>query len=144
MRCSEFCPPEIEVVRGSLLEAALGGGGNMFTIWQSGGDDGEAWVIGVLPLFGVGSRSGVRCLIGVRALSGVRDRSEVRGIGDWLCPGSNRPGALPPHLGRAGPFQGSSGTGRSRAASLLAGSSSRWRIVDQGDFTNYFVEGPGW
>ena len=87
VRCSRFCPPEIEVVRGSLLEAALEGGrGNVLTIWQSGGDDGEAWVIGVLPLFGVVSRFGVRCRIGVQALSGVRDRSEVRGTGDWPRP----------------------------------------------------------
>ena len=54
VRCSRFCPPEIEAVRGSLLEAALeGGGGNVLTIWQSEGDDGEAWVIRVLTLFGV-------------------------------------------------------------------------------------------
>ena len=54
VRCSGFCPLEIEAVCGSLLEATLeGGGGNVLTIWQSGGDDGEAWVIGVLPLFGV-------------------------------------------------------------------------------------------
>ena len=87
VRCSGFCPPKIEVVRGSLLTAVLeGGGGNVFTIWKSGGDDGEAWVIGVLPLFGVASRSGVRCLIGVRALFGVRDRYEVRGTGDWPRP----------------------------------------------------------
>ena len=60
VRCSGFCPPEIEAVRGSLLEAALeGGGGNGLTIWQSGGDDGEAWVIGALPLLGVASRSEV-------------------------------------------------------------------------------------
>ena len=84
MRYSGLCPPEIKVVHGSLLEAALeGGGGNVFTIWQSGGDDGEAWIIGVLPLFGVACRSGVRYLIGVRALSGVRDRFEVRGTRDW-------------------------------------------------------------
>ena len=58
--CSGFCPPEIEAVRGSLLEAALeGGGGNGLTIWQSGGDDGEAWAIGALPLLGVAFRSEV-------------------------------------------------------------------------------------
>ena len=45
--CSGCCPPEIEAVRGSLVEAALeGGGGNGSTIWQSGGDGGEAWTHG--------------------------------------------------------------------------------------------------
>ena len=63
-----------------MVEAALeGGGGNGSTIWQSGGDDGEAWYAWDLPLTGVASRSRVLCLIGVRALSGVRDRSEVLG-----------------------------------------------------------------
>ena len=117
VRCSRFCQPEIEVVRGSLVEAALeGGGGNVFPIWQSGGDNGKAWVIGALPLFGVAFRSKVWCLIGVRALSGVQDRSEVRGTGDWPCPDLTDPvlfrltwgerilsGALPELAGREPP-----------------------------------------
>src|ERR1700738_1935249 len=58
--CSGFRPPDIEAHRGSLLEAALeGGGGRGLTIWQSWGDDGEVWVIGALPLPGVASRSEV-------------------------------------------------------------------------------------
>ena len=92
MRCSRFCPPEIEVICGSLLKATLEGGrGNVFTIWQSVGDNGEAWVVWVLPLFGVASRSGVQCLIGVRALSGVWDQSEVRGTWDWPRPDLTNP-----------------------------------------------------
>ena len=81
------CLHEIEAVRRSLVEAALKGGGrNGSTIWESGGDDGEAWNAWALPLSGVASRSGVRCFIGVRALSGVRDQSKVLGTRDWPCP----------------------------------------------------------
>jgi hypothetical protein len=83
--CSGCCPPE--AVRGSLAEAVLEGGvGSGSSIWQSGGNDGEAWCAWDLPLSGVASRSGVWRLIGVRALSGVRDRSEVLGAGDWPRP----------------------------------------------------------
>ena len=45
-----FRPLEIEAVRGSLVEVAFEGGRtNDSTNWQSGRDDGEAWVIGALP-----------------------------------------------------------------------------------------------
>ena len=92
MPCSGFRPPNIEAVRGSLLEAALeGGGGRGLTIWQSWGDDGEVRVIGALPLPGVVSRSEVWCRIGVLTLSGVRDLSEFRGTGDWPLPDRTDP-----------------------------------------------------
>src|ERR1700738_3852706 len=90
--CSGFRPPDIEAVRGCLLEAALeGGGGRGLTIWQSWGDDGEVRVIGALPLPGVVSRSEVWCRIGVLPLSGVRDLSEFRGTGDWPLPDRTDP-----------------------------------------------------
>jgi hypothetical protein len=83
--CSECCSPE--AVRGSLTEVVLEDGiGSSSSIWQSGGNDGEAWCAWDLPLSEVASRSGVWRLIGVRALSGVRDRSEVLGAGDWPRP----------------------------------------------------------
>ena len=52
--CSGCCLPKL--VRGSLGEAALEGGrGNGSTIWQSGGDDGNALCEWELPLSGVAS-----------------------------------------------------------------------------------------
>ena len=148
--CPGFSPPEIEAVRGSLVEAALeSGGGNGSTIWQSGGDDGEAWDAWALPLCGVASRSRVPCLIGVRALSGVRDQSEVLGTGDWprsvqahpvifcltweervLSKAPNLSGAFPTLAGREPP-------------PCWLGTYNRWRILHQCNFPDYLVEGSG-
>lgn len=58
-------PPQIEVILGSLVEAALkGGGANDSNIWQFGGDASEACAMGALPLYGVDSRSKILCLAG--------------------------------------------------------------------------------
>ena len=63
---SGFRPPETKVVRGSLVEAALeGGGANGSSIWQSGTDVGEAWAMGAFPRSGVVSRSGVLRQMGI-------------------------------------------------------------------------------
>ena len=54
VHCSRSYPPEIESLCVSLVEAALEGErGNGSTIWESGGDDNMAWIIGALPLSGV-------------------------------------------------------------------------------------------
>ena len=90
---SGFRPPETEVVRGSLVEAALEGGcAYGSNIWQSRTDVGEAWAMGAFPRSGVASRSGVLRLTWVLALSGVRDRSDVlHGAGDWPLPDRTDP-----------------------------------------------------
>ena len=66
--------------------------------------------------------------------------------------GSNWPGALPPHLGRAGPFRSYGpfhfwsidGTSGLRGSSLLIGPCSRWGIWHQRHFTDHLIERAGW
>ena len=76
----------------------------------------------------------------------IRSPGSIRGPRDrgLASPDPNRPGALPPHLRRAGPFRSSSGTTRPKAASLLVGTCSHWRILYEGHFTHYLVESSGW
>ena len=140
VRYSGFCPPEIEVVRGSLLEAALERVHHLAVRRRR-----RRGLVhrGLIP---IRSRLSIRSSVPHRGPSFVRSSGPIRGLRNrGLAPsGSNRPGVVPPHLGRTDPVRGSSGTGMLRAASLLTSPSNCWRILDQGDFTNYLVEGSGW
>ena len=88
--------PELGVVWGSRLEAALEGGWRAgLVIRQSAGEVGGARVGVPFLLLGDAASSGFRVgvpflLLGDAASSGfrigVRERSEVRRTGDWSCP----------------------------------------------------------
>ena len=89
------------------------------------------------------SHLSIRSSVPQRGSSLVRSPGPIRGPRNMglASSGSNRPGTLPPYLGRAGPLRSFSGTARLRATSLLPIS---WRILHQCHFTNYLVEGSGW